>query len=239
MLEDCVRDDLNKRSQRVMAVMNPIKVVLTNYPEGQVEQLDVINNPEDPDAGTRKVPFAKVLYIERDDFREEPPPKFFRLAPGREVRLRNAYFIKCSDVVKDDAGEIVELHCTYDPETRGGDAPDGRKVKATLHWVAADQALASEARLYDHLFIKPNPDDVEEGQDYTANLNPESLVVSTCYVEPSVLGAEPGTRYQFERQGYFCVDVDSTAEKLVFNRTVTLRDSWAKIEKAAQAPTGK
>ena len=172
VLEDCVRNDLNKRSQRVMAVMNPIKVVLTNYPEDQVEELDVINNPEDPDAGTRKVPFARELYIERDDFREDPPPKFYRLAPGREVRLRNAYFIKCENVVKDASGEIVELHCTYDPETRGGDAPDGRKVKATLHWVAAKQAIEAEARLYDHLFLKPNPDDVEPGQTFRGQPEP-------------------------------------------------------------------
>lgn len=232
MLEDCVREDLNKRAQRVMAVMNPLKVVLTNYPEGQIEELDVINNPEDPEAGTRKVPFAREIYIEQDDFREEPPPKYFRLAPGREVRLRNAYFIKCESVVKNDAGEITELHCTYDPETRGGDAPDGRKVKATLHWVAAETAIPSEARLYDHLFMKPNPDDVEEGQEWFDNINPDSAQITTCYVEPSVKGSEPGTRYQFERQGYFCVDQDTTPDKLVFNRTVTLRDSWAKIEKA-------
>ncbi|MCX6345981.1 MAG: glutamine--tRNA ligase/YqeY domain fusion protein [Armatimonadetes bacterium] len=232
VLEDCVRNDLNKRAQRVMAVIKPLKVVITNYPEGQVEELDLVNNPEDPNAGTRKAPFARELYIEQDDFREEPPPKYFRLAPGREVRLRNAYFIKCVDVVKDANGEIVELHCTYDPETRGGDAPDGRKVKATLHWVAAKQAIAAEARLFDHLFVKPNPDDVQEGQDYLSNLNPNSLEVVTCCVEPSVLGAAPGTRYQFERKGYFCVDSDSTSEKLCFNRTVTLRNSWAKIEQA-------
>lgn len=232
VLEDCVRDDLNKRAQRVMAVMNPLKVTLINYPEDQVEELDVINNPEDPEAGTRKVPFARELYIEQDDFREDPPPKFFRLAPGREVRLRNAYFIKCVDVIKDENGEIVELHCTYDPETRGGDAPDGRKVKATLHWVASKQAVPAEARLFDHLFMKPDPDDAEEGLNYLSNLNPDSLKVVTCYVEPSVVGAEPGKRYQFERQGYFCVDRDSTAEKPAFNRTATLRDTWAKIEKA-------
>ena len=232
VLEDCVRDDLNKHSQRVMAVMNPLKVVLINYPENQVEELDAVNNPEDPDAGTRKVPFARELYIERDDFREEPPPKYFRLAPGREVRLRYAYFIKCVDVVKDASGEIVELHCTYDPETRGGDAPDGRKVKATLHWVSAQHAVPAEARLYDHLFLKPDPDDVEAGQTWLSNLNPDSLEVTTCYVEPSVIGARPGARYQFERVGYFCVDPDSTPERLVFNRTVTLRDTWAKIEKA-------
>ena len=231
VLEDCVRDDLNKRSPRVMAVMDPIKVVITNYPEGQVEELDLVNNPEDPDAGTRKVPFARELYIERDDFQEEPPPKFFRLAPGREVRLRNAYFIKCEEVVKDDRGEIVELHCTYDPATRGGDAPDGRKVKATLHWVAAEKAVPAEARLYDHLFVKPDPDDVESGKDWFDNLNPNSLVETTCYVEPSVVSAQTGTRYQFERVGYFCVDKDATPGKLVFNRTVTLRDTWGKIAK--------
>ena len=232
VLQDCVRDDLNKTSQRVMAVMDPLKVVITNYPEGQTEELDAVNNPEDPSAGTRKVPFGRELYIERDDFREEPPPKFFRLAPGREVRLRYAYFIKCEEVVKDASGEIVELHCTYDPATRGGDAPDGRKVKATMHWVSAKDAIPAEARLYDHLFMKPDPDDVEEGKTWFSNLNPNSLEVTTCYVEPSVIGAKPGTRYQFERQGYFCVDKDSTPERLVFNRTVTLRDTWAKIEQA-------
>lgn len=231
VLEDCIREDLNRRANRVMAVLDPLKVVLVNYPEDQVEELDVINNPEDPSAGTRKVPFCRELYIERDDFREEPPPKYYRLAPGREVRLRNGYFIRCVDVVKDAEGNVVQLNCTYDPETRGGDAPDGRKVKATLHWVSARHALEAEARLYDHLFLKPDPDDVEEGQDFTANLNPQSLVVKTCFVEPSVAGAAPGTKYQFERVGYFCVDPDSTPERLVFNRTVTLRDTWAKIEK--------
>jgi glutaminyl-tRNA synthetase len=232
VLEDCVRDDLNKRSPRVMAVMDPIKVVIDNYPEGQSEELDAVNNPEDPGAGTRKVPFGRELYIERDDFREDPPPKFFRLAPGREVRLRYAYFIKCNDVVKDADGNVVELHCTYDPATRGGDAPDGRKVKATLHWVSAAHAVPAEARLYDHLFMKPDPDDVEPGGSFVDNLNPDSLRVVNCMVEPSVVGAKPGTRYQFERQGYFCVDPDSTPGKLVFNRTATLRDTWAKIEKA-------
>jgi glutaminyl-tRNA synthetase len=238
VLEDCIREDLNRRANRVMAVLDPLKVVLVNYPEDQVEELDVINNPEDPSAGTRKVPFCRELYIERDDFREEPPPKYYRLAPGREVRLRNGYFIRCVDVVKDAEGNVVQLNCTYDPETRGGDAPDGRKVKATLHWVSARHALEAEARLYDHLFLKPDPDDVEEGQDFTANLNPQSLVVKTCFVEPSVAGAAPGTKYQFERVGYFCVDPDSTPERLVFNRTVTLRDTWAKIEKKilAQEP---
>jgi len=238
VLEDCIREDLNRHANRVMAVMDPLKVVLVNYPEDTVEELDVINNPEDPSAGTRKVPFCRELYIDRDDFREEPPPKYYRLAPGREVRLRNAYFIRCVDVVKDAQGNVVQLNCTYDPETRGGDAPDGRKVKATLHWVSARHALEAEARLYDHLFLKPDPDDVEEGQDFTANLNPQSLVVKTCLVEPSVAGATPGTRYQFERVGYFCVDPDSTPERLVINRTVTLRDTWAKIEKKMQALEG-
>ncbi len=231
VLEDCIREDLNRRANRVMAVLDPLKVVLVNYPEDRVEELDVINNPEDPSAGTRRVPFCRELYIERDDFREEPPPKYHRLAPGREVRLRNAYLIRCVDVVKDADGNVVQLNCTYDPETRGGDAPDGRKVKATLHWVSARHALEAEARLYDHLFLKPDPDDVEEGQDFTANLNPQSLVVKTCLVEPGVRGAAPGTKYQFERVGYFCVDPDSTEDRLVFNRTVTLRDTWAKIEK--------
>ncbi|MBN1457900.1 MAG: glutamine--tRNA ligase/YqeY domain fusion protein [Armatimonadetes bacterium] len=232
VLEDCIRDDLNRRAPRVMAVLRPVKVVLTNYPEGQAEELDVINNPEDEGAGTRKVPFGRELYIERDDFREDPPRKYFRLAPGREVRLRNAYFITCTGVVKNEEGEITEVHCTYDPETRGGDAPDGRKVKATLHWVSVATAVQAEARLYDHLFLKPNPNEVPEGQDYTSNINPNSLEVLSCYLEPSVIGAEVGTRYQFERLGYFCVDPDSTPERLCFNRTATLRDTWAKIEKA-------
>jgi glutaminyl-tRNA synthetase len=232
LLEDCVRDDLNRTAQRVMAVMDPIKVIITNYPEGLVEELDAVNNPENPDAGTRKVPFSRELYIEREDFREDPPPKFFRLVPGREVRLRYAYFITCNEVVKDADGNVTELHCTYDPATRGGDAPDGRKVKATLHWVSAQHAIPAEARLYDHLFTKPDPDEVEEGGSYFDNLNPNSLQVVTCQVEPSVKGAAPGARYQFERQGYFCVDPDSTDDRLVFNRTATLRDTWAKVEKA-------
>jgi glutaminyl-tRNA synthetase len=232
VLEDCARDDLNKRSQRVMAVLDPIKVIIDNYPEGPGEEMDAVNNPEDPEAGTRKVPFSRELYIERDDFREEPPPKFFRLAPGREVRLRYAYFITCNSVVKDAEGNVTELHCTYDPATRGGDAPDGRKVKGTIHWVSAPHAIEAEARLYDHLFVKPNPDDVEPGGSFIDNLNPNSLKVTKCLVEPSVIGAKPGTRYQFERLGYFCVDPDSTPDRLVFNRTVTLRDTWAKIEKA-------
>ncbi len=232
VLEDCVRSDLNRRAPRVMAVLRPVKVVLTNYPEGRVEELDVINNPEDPGAGTRRVPFGRELYIERDDFREEPPPRYHRLAPGREVRLRNAFFVRCTGIVKNADGEITEIHCTYDPETRGGDAPDGRKVKATLHWVSVACAVQTEARLYGHLFLKPDPDDVEEGQDYISNLNPNSLEVVPCYVEPSVIGAQVGASYQFERLGYFCVDRDSTPERLCFNRTATLRDSWAKIERA-------
>jgi len=235
-LEDSVREDLNRRAPRVMAVLHPLRVVIDNYPEGQVETLEAVNNPEDPAAGTRNVPFSRVLYIERDDFREDPPKDFFRLAPGREVRLRWAYFLKCVDVVKDkQTGEVVELHCTYDPATRGGNAPDGHKVKGTIHWVSAAQALEAEVRLYDHLFSKPDPDDVEEGKDYRSNLNPNSLLtLKPCRVEPSLANAGPGSRYQFERQGYFCVDADSGDERLVFNRTVSLRDSWAKIEKAQQ-----
>jgi len=236
LLEHCVREDLNKRSPRVMAVLRPLRVVIDNYPEDQVEELDAINNPEDPGAGTRKVPFSRVLYIERDDFREDPPKKFYRLAPGREVRLRYAYFVKCTDVVKDESGQVVELHCTYDPATRGGDAPDGRKVKATLHWVSAAHALDAEVRLYDHLFAKENPNDVEEGRDWKSNLNPDSLeILTSCKVEPSLAGAAPLNRYQFERLGYFCVDPDSSDEKLVFNRTASLRDAWAKIEQAQKA----
>jgi glutaminyl-tRNA synthetase len=231
MLEDAIRDDLNKRVPRVFGVLRPLKVVITNYPEGQVEELEAVNNPEDQAAGTRKVPFSRELYIEQDDFREEPPPKYFRLTPGREVRLRYAYFIKCEEVVKDDNGEVVEVRCTYDPATRGGDAPDGRKVKATIHWVSAAHALPIEARLYDHLFNVPNPDDTPEGGDFTANLNPNSLEVARGFAEPSAAGAAPGYRCQFERLGYFCVDPDSTADTLVFNRTVTLRDSWARIAK--------
>jgi len=229
-LEHCLRQDLNKRSPRVMAVLDPLKVVITNYPEDEVEELEAINNPEDEAAGTRKVPFSKVLYIERDDFMEDPPKKFYRLAPGREVRLRYGYFITCTDVIKDEEGNAVELHCTYDPATRGGDAPDGRKVKATLHWVSVKHAIDAEVRLYDHLFTKENPLEVEEGQDWLDNLNQNSLTVLTgCKLEPSLTAAKPGERYQFERVGYFCVDPDSTPGKPVFNRTVTLRDTWAKI----------
>ena len=233
-LENALREDLNKRAPRVLAVLRPLRVVIDNYPEGQSEELEAINNPEDPAAGTRTIPFSRVLYIERDDFREDPPKQFFRLAPGREVRLRYAYFITCNSVVKDErTGEVTELHCTYDPATRGGNSPDGRKVKGTIHWVSAKDALKAEVRLYDHLFCKPDPDDVEEGQTYIANLNPKSLeVLIESLVEHSVAGAVPGTRYQFERQGYFYVDPDSTADRLVFNRTVSLTDTWAKIEKA-------
>ena len=235
LLDHCLRNDLNKTSARVMAVLRPLKVVIDNYPEGQMEELEAVNNPEDPSAGTRQVPFSREFYIERDDFMEDPPRKFFRLAPGREVRLRYAYFVTCTDVVKDADGNIVELHCTYDPATRGGDAPDGRKVKGTLHWVSAQHALKAEVRLYDNLFTKENPDEIEEGQDFTANLNPDSLETLTdCYVEPSLAEAKTLDRIQFERLGYFCVDPDSTPETLIFNRTVGLRDSWAKIQKAQQ-----
>jgi glutaminyl-tRNA synthetase len=230
LLEHCVRQDLNQHAPRVMGVLEPLKVVITNYPEGQVEEMDAINNPEDPSAGTRPVPFSKVLYIEREDFQENPPPKYFRLAPGREVRLRYAYFITCQEAVKDETGEVIELRCTYDPATRGGDAPDGRKVKATLHWVSAEHALTAEVRLYDRLFDKEDPGKVEEGQDFTANLNPDSLkVLKDCKVEKSLANAKSGDRFQFERQGYFCLDPDSQDGRLVFNRTVALRDPWAKI----------
>ena len=236
LLEHCLRQDLNATSSRVMAVLNPVKVVITNYPEGDIDQLDAVNNPEDASAGTRKVPFGKEIYIERDDFMEEPPRKFFRLAPGREVRLRYAFFITCNEVIKDDAGNITELHCTYDPQTRGGDAPDGRKVKATLHWVSAEHAVDAEVRLYEHLFTKENPDDTEDGQDFTANINPESLsVLANCKAEPAVAEMKPLDRCQFERLGYFCMDPDSTPEKLVFNKTVGLRDTWAKIQKQKSA----
>ncbi len=233
LLEYCVREHLNKIAPRVMAVLRPLKVVITNYPEGQEEYLDAINNPEDPDAGIRKVPFSNVLYIERDDFMETPPKQFFRLAPGREVRLRYAYFIKCESVVKDKNGEIVELHCTYDPATRGGDAPDGRKVKATLHWVSAAHAIEAEVRLYDYLFTKADPNDVEEGKEFTDYINPKSLeVLKSCRLEPSLKDAKIGDRFQFERMGYFCVDsVDSKPGSPVFNRIVTLKDEWAKIQK--------
>lgn len=230
LLEHCARQDLNRHALRVMAVLNPIKVVLENYPEGQVEELEAVNNPEDPDAGTRTVPFARELYIDRDDFMEDPPKKFFRLAPGREVRLRYGYFIKCESIVKDDAGNIVELRCTYDPATRGGNAPDGRKVKATIHWVAAQSALDAEVRLYEHLFNSRTPG--ENTEDFVNDINPDSLQTLTgCKLEPSLASAKPGDRFQFERVGYFCVDPDSSDGSLVFNRTVSLRDDWARIQK--------
>jgi len=237
LLENSIREELNKTALRTMAVLRPLRVVIENYPQGQTEEMEAVNNPEDPSAGTRPVPFSRTLYIERDDFREDPPKKFFRLSPGREVRLRYAYFITCQSVVKDPAtGEVIELRCTYDPATRGGDAADGRKVKATLHWISAAHAQEAEARLYGHLFTKPDPDAAEEGADFLSNLDPHSCeVVRPCYVEPQIKEAAAGSRYQFERLGYFCVDPARTAEgKPVFNRTVTLRDTWAKIAKKQQ-----
>ena len=237
LLEHFIREDLNRRAPRVMAVLRPLRVVIENYPEGRIEELEAVNNPEDPSMGTRKVPFSRVVYIEQEDFRESPPKKFFRLAPRQEVRLRYAYIIKCVGVVKDErTGDVVELRCTYDPETRSGSSQAGRKVKGTLHWVSAAHALTAEVRLYDHLFLKADPDDVQEGQDYSANLNPKSLErLMGCWVESSLAGVPLGSRYQFERLGYFCVDsVGSSERQLVFNRTVPLRDSWAKIEKARQ-----
>ncbi|HAU37124.1 MAG TPA: glutamine--tRNA ligase [Phycisphaerales bacterium] len=237
LLAHCVREDLNRRAPRVMSVLRPLKVIIDNYDADRVETMDAVNNPEDPAAGTRKVPFGRELYIERDDFMEDPPKKFFRLAPGREVRLRYAYFVTCTGVEKDAGGNVTALHCTYDPATRGGDAPDGRKVKATLHWVSAAHALNAEVRLYDHLFNKADPNDAPEGQDYTANLNPASLeVVADAKVEPSLAGAKGGERFQFERLGYFCVDPDSAAGRPVFNRTVTLKDTWAKEQKKSATP---
>ncbi|MGD1061686.1 MAG: glutamine--tRNA ligase/YqeY domain fusion protein [Terracidiphilus sp.] len=236
MLEHFQRDDLNHRSRRAMAVLHPLKVVIDNYPADQEEFVEVANNPEDPEAGTRQVPFSRELYIEHDDFREIPPPKYYRLSTGKEVRLRNAYFITAQSVVKDAAGNIVEVHCTYDPASRGGQSPDGRKVKSTMHWVSAAHAISAEIRLYDKLFSKPDPYDLAEGQDVLDNLNPNSLeIVNDAKLEPSLLSAKPGDRFQFERVGYFCVDLDSTAEKLVFNRTLPLKDTWAKIEKKAGA----
>jgi glutaminyl-tRNA synthetase len=237
MLEHCLREDLNKRVSRVMAVLRPIRVVLENYPSGQVEELEAVNNPEDPSKGTRRVPFSRVIYIEQDDFREEPPKGFFRLSPGREVRLRYAYIIKCMDVIRDpETGEIMELRCTYDPETKSGSSQSNRKVKATIHWVSAAHAMEAEVRLYDHLFSKEDPNDVPEGADWLTNVNPRSLeVLTACRVEPALADAKPGQRYQFERLGYFCVDsVDSTKSKPVFNRTVSLRDSWANVQKAGK-----
>ena len=233
LLEHCVRDDLNKRAERRMVVLDPLKVIIDNYPDDQVEELEAENNPEDANAGTRTVPFSKIIYIEREDFREEAPRKWFRLAPGKEVRLKHAYYITCNEVIKDENGQIVELHCTYDPQSRGGWTQDGRKVKGTLHWVSAAQAIPVEVRLYEHLFLKENPEEVEEGQDFTANINPNSLkIIKTALAEPGLKEAKPGQRFQFLRQGYFCADLkDHSAEHPVFNRTVTLRDSWARIEK--------
>jgi glutaminyl-tRNA synthetase len=234
LLEHTIREDLNKRAQRVMAVLRPLKVVIDNYPEDLVEEMEAVNNPEDPNAGTRKVPFSRVIYIEQEDFMENPPKKFFRLAPGQEVRLMHAYYITCTGMVKDEkTGQVIELHCTYDPATKGGDSPDKRRVKGTLHWVSAAHALEAEVRLYDHLFTKADPEATEDGADFTQNINPNSLtILNGCLVEPSLAGAEPGSRYQFLRQGYFVADPDSSAEKMVFNRTVSLRDTWAKIQKA-------
>lgn len=232
LLEHCIREDLNKTSNRIMAVLSPLKVVIDNYPENKVEWMDAVNNPEDPVAGVRQVPFSKELYIEQEDFMENPPKGFFRLAPGREVRLRYAYFVTCTDVVKDDDGRVVELHCSYDPATRGGNAPDGRKVKSTLHWVSASHAISAEARLYDHLFKKERPDEAADGKDFRSNLNPQSLqILSDCMAEPSLKDAKPFDRFQFERLGYFCIDADTTDDRLVINRTVTLRDTWAKVQK--------
>jgi len=232
MLEHFVREDLNKRAPRVMAMLRPLKVVIDNYPENQVEDMDAVNNPEDESAGTRKVPFSRVLYIEQDDFREVPPPKYYRLSPGREVRLRYGYFITCTRVVKNDKGEVIEVHCTYDPATRGGNAPDGRKVKSTIHWVSAAHAIDAEVRIYENLFSKENPGDVEPGQDVLDNLNPKSLeIIADAKVEPSLANAAAGSRYQFERLGYFCVDPDSKPGAPVFNRTVALKDAWGRLEK--------
>ena len=234
LLEHCLRQDLNKSAPRVMAVLRPLKVVIVNYPEGKVEELEAINNPEDPNGGTRRVPFSRVIYIEQEDFKEDPPKKFYRLSPGREVRLRYAYFITCTNVIKDkQTGEVIELHCTYDPDTKGGGAPDGRKVKATLHWVSAEHAIKAEIRQYDHLFLDAEQETGMGGREFTNGLNPNSLEVFTsCRVEPSLAGAAPGSRYQFERQGYFCVDSDSLSnDGLIFNRTVPLRDTWARINR--------
>jgi glutaminyl-tRNA synthetase len=238
MLEHFVREDLNKSAPRVMAVLRPLKVVIDNFPDGEVDEVDAVNNPEDAGAGTRKVPFSKVLYIEQDDFREDPPKQYYRLSPGREVRLRYGYFITATSVVKNEKGEVVEVHCTYDPATRGGNAPDGRKVKSTIHWVSAAHAVDAEVRIYDKLFTVEDPDQVEEGHDFTANLNPNSLeVISDAKLEPSLATAGVEDRYQFERLGYFCVDPDSKPGKLVFNRTVALKDTWAKVEKKLDKKT--
>jgi glutaminyl-tRNA synthetase len=236
LLEYFVREDLNRRVSRVMAVLRPLRVVIDNYPEDQVEHMQAVNNPEDESAGSRAVPFSRVLYIEQEDFREDPPKQYFRLSPGREVRLRYGYFVTCTSVVKNDKGEVIEVHCTYDPATRGGNSPpDGRKVKSTIHWVSAVHAIDAEVRIYETLFTKENPNEVPEGGEFTDNLNPNSVEILTgCKLEPSLAAAAPGSRYQFERLGYFVVDKDSRAEPLVFNRTVSLKDTWAKIEKKSK-----
>ncbi len=228
MLEFCIREDLNKNAQRAMAVLNPLKVVIENYPEGLTEEFDALNNPEDPNAGTRKVPFSREIYIEQDDFMLDPPKNYYRLALGREVRLRYAYFIKCNEVIKDELGNVIELRCSYDPETRGGNAPDGRKVKGTIHWVSANNSYDAEIRLYDHLFTKENP---EEEEDFTKAINKDSLKIIMGKIEPYLISAKPGEKFQFERIGYFCVDTKfSKIGKPVFNRVVTLKDTWAKIK---------
>jgi glutaminyl-tRNA synthetase len=233
LLEHCLREDLNLRAPRVMSVLRPLRVVITNYPKDKVEEMEAENNPEDESAGTRMVPFSRVLYVEQEDFREDPPKKWFRLALGREVRLKHGYYITCQEAIKDENGEVVELRCTYDPESRGGSTPDGRKVRGTLHWVSAAHALDAEVRLYDHLFNKRDPSDVEEGEDFKDGINPDSLeTLRGCKVEPSLADAEPGSRFQFLRLGYFCMDPDTTDNALVFNRTTTLRDTWARIERA-------
>ena len=235
LLEYCLREDLNKRADRVMAVLNPLKVVIDNYPEGQVEMMDAINNPEDASKGSRQVPFSRELFIEQDDFREVPPKGYYRLSPGKEVRLRYGYLVTCKSVVKDATGNVVEVHCTYDPATRGGNTPDGRKVKSTLHWVSAGHAIEGEVRIYDNLFNVEDPNQTPEGQEFTVNLNPNSLqIVAGAKLEPCLKDATAGGRYQFERLGYFCVDKDSTPEHLIFNRTVALRDTWAKVEKKSK-----
>jgi glutaminyl-tRNA synthetase len=228
LLEFCVREDLNKTAQRVMVVMNPLKVIIDNYPEDQIEELEAINNPEDESMGKRKVPFSKEIYIEKDDFMENPPKKYFRLSPGTEVRLRYAYFVKCTDIIKDINGEVIEVHCTCDHASRGGNSPDGRKVQGTIHWVSAKDYIDTEVRLYDRLFVSENPEETEEGHDFKENLNPESLKIITAKAEPFLKNAKPMDKFQFERTGYFCVDKDSNEEKLIINRTVALRDSWAK-----------
>jgi glutaminyl-tRNA synthetase len=236
LLEHHVREDLNKNAARVMAVLNPLRVVIENYPQGQVEEVEAVNNPEDLNAGTRRVPFSRVLYIEQEDFREDPPKEYFRLTVGREVRLRYGYFIKCVGVVKDDNGEVIELRCTYDPATRGGNAPDKRKVKSTIHWVSAAHAVDAEVRLYDTLFLREDPNQTDEGEDFTSNINPASLeILRGCKVEPALAGVSPMERFQFERLGYFCVDPDTQPGKPAFNRTVALKDTWAKIEKRGKA----